>query len=91
MFGTKTVTLRFLIAAWRGELDALKCLFGHRASLAEENKDKQQALHCAAEGGHVKVLNFLIDRDLMLSIMVLPCWNAATGNIGIFEWSCKGD
>ena len=53
-----------LIAAWRGKLDALKCLLGHGASLAEENKDKQQALHCAAEGGHVKVLNFLIDQRL---------------------------
>ena len=53
-----------LVAAQHGYIDAVRCLLVHGASLNEEDHRGNGALQRAARGGHVKMLDFLLEQGL---------------------------
>uniref|UniRef100_A0AAQ4QMH3 Death domain-containing protein n=1 Tax=Gasterosteus aculeatus aculeatus TaxID=481459 RepID=A0AAQ4QMH3_GASAC len=50
-----------LLASWFGHLKVLQILVSCGAKLSSENKDGLSMLHCAAQRGHIRVLEFIME------------------------------
>ncbi|XP_069034080.1 ankyrin repeat and death domain-containing protein 1A isoform X5 [Embiotoca jacksoni] len=50
-----------LLASWFGHLKVLQVLVACGAKLSSENKEGLSMLHCAAQRGHIRVLEFIME------------------------------
>ena len=79
---TKKHKLFIFLAASNGHMEMAQVLLGQGADCTMEDKDTWTALHCAAKGGYLDVVNLLTTSGTsttsVTSAMKIPIWYACT-------------